>query len=185
MSFYGLSSIRFSTIGPGLVSKITGNQHQCHKWVYCIKTVSTRQTEGLNGQQKAAKYIYDVFKTETTDNVLKQTSTADELKTSLKHTNRRQHSWCVVFPKISVEITYCEKIGLGRSKSPARRGQHTTQPAVNSAIQCTIPWARLRRLLSRIWIDLACKPGHSEGNLIKIDAGQLSQDEEATKGESY
>ena len=97
MSFNGLSSIRFSTIGPGLISKITGNQHQCYKRVYSIKTVSNRQTEGLNGQQKAAKYIYDVFKTETTDNVLKPTTTVDELKTSLKHTNRRRQSWCVVF----------------------------------------------------------------------------------------
>ena len=99
MSFYGFSIIRFSTIGPGLVPKITGNQHQSYKRVYCIKIVSNRQTEGLNGQQKAAKFIYDVFKTETTDNVLKQTSTVDEVKTSLKHTNRRRHSWCVMFPR--------------------------------------------------------------------------------------
>ena len=82
-----------------LYLKITGNQHQCYKRIYCIETVSNRQTEGLNSQQKAAKYIYDVFKTETTDNVLKQTSTVDELKTSLKHTNRRQQSWCMVFPR--------------------------------------------------------------------------------------
>ena len=78
--------------------KITGNQHQCYKRVYCIKTLYNRQTEGLNGQQKAANYIYDVFKIETTDNVLKQTSTVDELKTSLKRTNRSRQSWCVMLP---------------------------------------------------------------------------------------
>ena len=88
----------FLPLDKDLYLKITGNKHQCYKRVYCIKTVSKRQTEGLNGQQKAAKYIYDVFKTETTDNVLKQTSIVDELKTSLKHTNRRRQSWSVVFP---------------------------------------------------------------------------------------
>ena len=99
MSFYGLSSIRFSTIGSGLVSKNYWKPTQCYKSVYCIKTVSKRQTEGLNGQQKAAKYIYEVFKTETTDNVLKHTRTEDGLKTSLKHTNRRRQSWFLVFSR--------------------------------------------------------------------------------------
>ena len=89
----------FLPLDQDLYLKITGNQHQFYKRVYCIKTVSNRQTEGLNGQQKAPKYIYDVFMTETTDNVLKQTSAVDELKTSLKHTNRRRQSWCVVFPR--------------------------------------------------------------------------------------
>ena len=89
----------FLPLDQDLYLKISGNQNQYYKRVYCIKTVSNRQTEGLNGQQKAAKYINEVFTTETTDNVLKQTSTVDEVKTSLKHTKRRRHSWCVMLPR--------------------------------------------------------------------------------------
>ena len=119
MSFYGFPVSDFLPFNQDLYLKITGNQRQCYKRVYCIKTVSNRQTEGLNGQQKVAKYIYDVFKTETTDNVLKQTSTVDELHSSTRIEGDRAGVWC--FLEISVEITYCEKIGLGRSKCPARR----------------------------------------------------------------